>query len=355
MTTALPTYNFWKGKRVLVTGHSGFKGGWLTYWLHRLGAKVSGIGLEPNTEPNLYELARIEALCNSHFCDICNKDNLSALIRNFRPEVVFHLAAQPLVRYSYRQPIETFSTNVMGTAHVLDALRGLETVKAAVIVTTDKVYSNNEWHWPYREDDELGGYDPYSSSKAASEIVIKSYRDSFFNQQGLAVASARAGNVIGGGDWSLDRLIPDAVRAWQEGKPIEIRRSSAIRPWQHVLEPLAGYLILAEKLWANSSLKGAYNFGPLTQDAASVRDIIEMARKAYGNGLVRYDEETKGPHEAGLLTLEISKARNSLGFEPRLSLTNAIQLTMDWYKSQHNGFDPRELCDNDIARYEAIR
>jgi CDP-glucose 4,6-dehydratase len=265
------------------------------------------------------------------------------------------LAAQPLVRQSYKEPIETFSTNVMGTAHLLDALRGLESIKAAVIATTDKVYRNNEWYWPYREDDELGGHDPYSSSKAASEIVIGSYRDSFLARQGVAVASARAGNVIGGGDWSLDRLIPDAIRAWQEEKPIEIRRPNAIRPWQHVLEPLAGYLILAEKLWTNSSLEGAYNFGPLTQDAASVRDVIEMARRAYGNGLVRYVEEKQGPHEAGLLALDITKARQTLGFQPGLTLANSIQRTIIWYQSQFSGLDPLALCDNEITEYEASR
>ena len=346
---------FWRGKRVLVTGHTGFKGGWLTLWLHRLGAQVSGIGLQPNTDPNLFELVRIEALCDSHFCDIRNKDNLLKRIRNFRPEVVFHLAAQPLVRYSYREPIETFSTNVMGTAHLLDALRGLESVKVAVIATTDKVYRNNEWYWPYREGDELGGRDPYSSSKAASEIVIGSYRDSFLARQGVAVASARAGNIIGGGDWSLDRLIPDAIRAWQEGKPIEIRRPNAIRPWQYVLEPLGGYLILAEKLWTNASLEGAYNFGPLSQDSASVRDIIEMARNAYGSCLVRYNEENQGPHEAGLLTLDIAKARQKLGFQPRLTLADSIQRTIDWYLSQFSGLNPHELCDNEIAGYEALR
>lgn len=355
MTIALPNSNFWQGKRVLVTGHTGFKGGWLTIWLKRLGAQVYGIGLQPYTGPNLFELARIDALCDSYFCDIRNKDHLSALIRNFQPEVIFHLAAQPLVRQSYKEPIETFSTNVMGTAHLLDALRGLESIKAAVIATTDKVYRNNEWYWPYREDDELGGHDPYSSSKAASEIVIGSYRDSFLARQGVAVASARAGNVIGGGDWSLDRLIPDAIRAWQEKKPIEIRRPNAIRPWQHVLEPLAGYLILAEKLWTNSSLEGAYNFGPLTKDAASVRDVIEMARRAYGNGLVHYVEEKQGPHEAGLLALDISKAQQTLGFQPGLTLANSIQRTIGWYQSQFSGLDPRELCDNEIAVYEASR
>ena len=355
MKTALPDTNFWQGKRVLVTGHTGFKGGWLTLWLHRLGAQVSSIGLQPNTHPNLFELARIDKLCDSHFCDIRNKEALLTLIRNVRPEVVFHLAAQPLVRHSYREPIETFSTNVMGTAHLLDALRGLECVKAAVIATTDKVYRNNEWHWPYREDDALGGHDPYSASKAASEVVIASYRESFLAQQGVAVASTRAGNVIGGGDWSADRLIPDAVRAWQKGEPIKVRRPNAIRPWQHVLEPLAGYIILAEQLWTNTGLAGAYNFGPSTQEVAPVSDVIELAREAYGSGTVNYGDGTEGPHEAGLLALETTKVRQTLGFKPRLALADAIKLTMDWYQSQHSGFDPRELCDNDIASYEASR
>lgn len=355
MTTTLPDYNFWRGKRVLVTGHTGFKGGWLTLWLHRLGAQVSGISLQPNVAPNLFELAGIEMLCDSHFCDIRNADTLSKHIRNTQPEVVFHLAAQALVRHSYREPLETFSTNVLGTAHVLDSLRGLECVESVVLVTTDKVYRNNEWHWPYREDDTLGGHDPYSASKAASEVIIASYRDSFLAQQGVAVASARAGNVIGGGDWSADRLVPDAVRAWQNGEPIEVRRPKAIRPWQHVLEPLAGYIILAEQLSTNKGLAGAYNFGPLTQETAPVSDVIELASEAYGNGKVCYRDGTEGPHEAGLLTLEITKARHMLGFEPRLVLADAIKLTMNWYQSQHNGFSSRELCDNDIAKYEALR
>lgn len=355
MTIVLPNSNFWQGKRVLVTGHTGFKGGWLTLWLHRLGAKVSGIGLQPNTDPNLFELARIEDLCDSHFCDIRNKDNLLTFIKNFRPEVVFHLAAQPLVRHSYREPIETFSTNIMGTAHLLDALRGLESIKAAVIATTDKVYRNKEWHWPYREDDELGGHDPYSSSKAASEIVIRSYRDSFLARQGVAVASARAGNVIGGGDWSLDRLIPDAIRSWRNDESLYIRKPEAVRPWQHVLEPIQGYILLAEKLWKTADLAGAYNFGPSTQELATVRDVIELARKFYGNSKVDYDNKINGPHEAGLLLLETSKARHLLGVEPRLNLTDSIKLTLDWYQSQTNGLDARKLCENDISLYESLQ
>ena len=265
-------------------------------------------------------MAKIDKLCQSHFCDIRDADALADFIKAARPEVVFHLAAQPLVRASYREPRQTFATNVMGTAHVLDALRGLDSVRAAVMVTTDKVYRNNEWPWPYREDDALGGRDPYSASKAASEIAIASYRDAFLSAQGVAVASARAGNVIGGGDWSEDRLIPDAVRAWQAGQPLEVRRPQAIRPWQHVLEPLAGYLALAHKLWEQPALAGAYNFGPESSEATTVRELVEMARAAYGSGEVRYSEGTEGPHEAGSLALEVAKARMALGVRPKWTL-----------------------------------
>ncbi len=353
MTSAHMDCNFWNGKRVLLTGHTGFKGGWLALWLHRLGAHVIGISLPPITSPNLFDLAKINELCDSYFCDIRNIEALTTLVSSAQPEVVFHLAAQPLVRHSYQKPAETFGTNVLGTAHVLDALRGLRSVKAVVMVTTDKVYRNNEWRWPYREDDILGGKDPYSASKAASEIVIASYRDSFLAEQGVAVASARAGNVIGGGDWSADRLIPDTVRSWQKSETLKIRRPNAIRPWQHVLEPLAGYLTLAEELWKNASLAGAYNFGPPTQEVSTVRDVIELAQTAYGNGTVQYGDGSEGPHEAGWLALEISKAQHILGIEPRLSLTKAIQLTMTWYRSQYSGLDARKLCENDIGTYEA--
>lgn len=354
MTTTRPCRDFWTGKRVLVTGHTGFKGGWLTLWLHHLGAQVSGVSLQPNTAPNLFELAKINLLSDSHFCDIRNKEALSAKIKNLQPEVVFHLAAQPLVRHSYQEPTETFNTNVMGTVHILEALRGVKCVKVAVIITTDKVYRNNEWHWPYREDDTLGGHDPYSASKAASELVINSYRNSFLDQQGVAVAGARAGNVIGGGDWSADRLIPDAVRCWQNGELLQVRRPEAVRPWQHVLEPLSGYLILAEKLWANPDLAGAYNFGPSTQEVVTVRDVIELARKFYGSGRANYENSMIGPHEAGLLVLETSKVRHMLGVEPCLTVSEAIKITMEWYHSQNNGSDVRRLCENDIAVYEAL-
>ena len=355
MKMSLPDYNFWSGKRVLITGHTGFKGGWLTLWLSRLGAQVSGIGLRPNTNPNLFELAKIEELCDSYFCDICNREALGKIIKNLKPEFVFHLAAQPLVRQSYMEPVETFYTNVIGTAHILDALRGLDCIKSIVIITSDKVYQNRERQKPYHENDVLGGHDPYSASKAASEILISSYRDSFLAEQGVSVACARAGNVIGGGDWCKDRLIPDAVRAWQKGVSVEIRRPNSVRPWQHILDPLFGYIILAEKLSTNINMFNAFNFGPENQEAAPVKFVIELARKAYGSGTVLNSKKTKGPHEAGLLTLDISRAQQTLGYSPRLKLFDAIKLTMNWYRSQYSGLNPRELCYNDISFYEALQ
>jgi len=353
MTAVRLDRNFWHGKRVLLTGHTGFKGAWLTLWLNRLGAEVTGISLPPNTSPSLFELAGVQASCHSHFCDIRDAQAIARLSAAVRPEIVFHLAAQPLVRASYQQPLETFSTNVIGSANVLDALRGSETPRVAVMITTDKVYRNNEWPWPYRENDTLGGHDPYSASKAAAEIVIESYRHAFLAKQGLAVASARAGNVIGGGDWSADRLIPDAVRAWQAGTTLEIRRPQAVRPWQHVLDPLAGYLVLAQKLWGDAGLAGAYNFGPPSQNAATVREVIELARTEHAEAKVRYDEEGKGPHEAQWLTLETAKTMHNLGFQPILSLADSVQLTMEWYRAQRNGEDSRQLCTQQIFAYES--
>ena len=352
VTVTNPDPGFWRGKRVLVTGHTGFKGGWLTLWLHRMGASVAGIGLPPNTAPALFELAGIGSLCDSRYCDIRDAGTLAANIAAVEAEIVFHLAAQPLVRASYEYPLATYATNVMGTANVLEALRAETAVRAVVMITTDKVYRNSESNWPLREDDALGGHDPYSASKAACEIVIDSYRKAFLADQGVALASARAGNVIGG-DWAADRLIPDAVRAWQAGDALEIRRPTALRPWQHVLEPLAGYLVLAQRLWENAELAGAYNFGPLTHEAASVRDVVELARVAYGKGEVRYGDGTEGLHEADRLALEIAKARQALCFQPRFALAEAVRLSMAWYRSQSVGADARQLCAMDIAAWEA--
>ena len=349
------TSQFWRGKRVFLTGHTGFKGAWLTLWLARLGAQVTGVSLPPRTEPNLFSLAGIDRLCESHFCDITDREKLSELIQRAKPDILFHLAAQALVRPSYREPVSTFATNVMGTVNVLDALRGLNSIKAAIMITTDKVYHNHEWAWPYRENDALGGHDPYSASKAASELVIASYRDAFLLEQGVAVASARAGNVIGGGDWSEDRLIPDAVRCWQSGQTLMIRRPQSVRPWQHVLEPLAGYLALGEQLCSRPEIAGAYNFGPYPHETSNVKQVIEMARSFYGAGCVHYGDGSEGPHEAGCLALENAKARNVLGYWPRWSLVDAVQRTFAWYRGQHQGERVEVLCEREIVEFEAAQ
>ena len=344
---------FWLNKRVLVTGHTGFKGGWLTLWLEMLGAHVLGVALPPQSVPNLFEKANIAQGIESHYCDIRDFESLKALVHKFKPQVVFHLAAQPLVRASYRDPLGTFSSNIMGTANVLDSLKGLESVQVSVMVTTDKVYKNQEHFYPYREEDPLGGHDPYSASKAASEIVISSYRDAILRDQGVAVASARAGNVIGGGDWSEDRLIPDAIRAWQVKETLEIRRPQAIRPWQHVTEPLAAYLSLAEKLWNRPELAGPYNFGPLTQEAANVKNVIEIARQVFGQSSVKYTDDNTGPHEANWLALETAKARELLNIHPKWHLRESIVRTVTWYKNEYAGADARKLCTDEIEQFES--
>lgn len=344
---------FWQNKRVLVTGHTGFKGAWLTLCLQRLGASVVGVSLPPNTTPSLFALLNGHAFCESHFCDVRDSQKLSAVVSDAAPEIVFHLAAQPLVRASYVDPLGTFGTNVMGTAHLLEAIRQIDTVRAAVFITTDKVYLTNESLWPFRETDALGGHDPYSSSKAASELVIDCYRKSFLAEQGVALASARAGNVVGGGDWSLDRLIPDAIRAWQAEETLEIRRPDAIRPWQHVLDPISGYLTLAQKIWGDHTLAGAYNFGPLTSEAASVREIIEQARAHYSTGKVVYANEIVGPHESSYLTLEVMKSKQKLGVISRWSLEETILRTMRWYSKLYAGGDALQLCLDDLDAYEA--
>ena len=346
--------DFWQGKRVLVTGHTGFKGAWLSFWLQRMGAQVFGLALPPSTKPNLFDLLTLADSMDSCLGDIRDPSVVSRRLAEADPQIVFHLAAQPLVRAGYREPVDTFNTNVMGTAHVLNAMRDSKQLRAAVMVTTDKVYRNNEWAWPYRETDALGGHDPYSASKAASELVIDCYRQSFFNEAGVRIASARAGNVIGGGDWSEDRLIPDAVRAWQQGAALEIRRPDAVRPWQHVLDPLAGYLLLAQQLWSRNGLPGSFNFGPASHEAYSVRTVIDLALQAYGSGQVNYADTITGPHEAGLLTLDVSQTNAVLGFESRFALQQALEKTMHWYRLQHQGADAKALCEDDIRAYAAI-
>lgn len=349
----IPNGDFWRGKRVLVTGHTGFKGSWLAIWLERLGARVVGIALPAATDPNLFGLAGVASLTTSHFCDTRDLASITEVVRDAKPDIVFHLAAQALVLRSYREPVETFSTNVLGTVNVLEALRTLESVRVVVVVTSDKVYRNLEHPFPYRETDALGGCEPYSASKAAAEMVVASYRDSYLKPQGVAVASARAGNVIGGGDWSENRLIPDVVRAWSRNKPAVIRRPDAIRPWQHVLVPLSGYLALAERLWDDASLAGAYNFGPQTHEAASVRHVVQLARASYGKGEISWGDGGDGPHEAGWLTLEVAKAHSLLKVGARWNLRQAVERTVRWYRLQGENRDPRELCSDDIDAYLA--
>jgi len=337
---------------VLVTGHTGFKGAWLTLWLQRMGAVVAGVALSPSTRPSLFGLGGEEHLLESHLLDIRDAEALTNAIRGFAPEIVFHLAAQALVLTGYSDPLGTFASNVQGTANLLDAVRGLDGMRVLVAVTTDKVYENAEQAFPFRETDPLGGHDPYSASKAAAEIVVASYRASFLADRGVAVASARAGNVIGGGDWSAHRLIPDAVRAWSSEQTLEVRRPEAVRPWQHVLEPLAGYLRLAEVLWNDPTLVGAYNFGPLTDAAASVREVLSLAREKFGRGEVSWGDGTQGPHEAAYLSLEVAKSRHMLGVTPRWSLREAVSRTMDWYRQLAEGAAALELCHGDIVAYE---
>lgn len=348
------TQNFWTGKRVLLTGHTGFKGAWLALWLQQLGAKVIGVALPPRNQPNLFALANIDAFCESYFCDLRDAAAIAALVRQSAPEVVFHLAAQSLVRPSYRDPVETFATNTLGTVHLLDALRGLDSVRVAVAVTTDKVYRNKEHCYPYRETDELGGRDPYSASKAAAELVIDCYRDAFLQSQGVALASGRAGNVIGGGDWSEDRLIPDAIRAWRNGQNLDVRRPDAIRPWQHVLEPLAGYMALAESLWNKPELAGAYNFGPHSHSAVTVREVVKLARATFGQGDISWGDGNAGPHEAGWLALENARARHLIGYSPRWHVADSVVRAVNWYINQASGIDARSLCLSDIAAFNAI-
>ena len=350
--TATGLASFWRGKRVVVTGHTGFKGAWLTLWLHNLGAKVLGISLPPLTSPNLFIEANIGGLCDTRFSDIRDVSALGDLIRSAEPDIVFHLAAQALVRKGYRSPLATFETNLMGTVHILEALRESRSVRAAVIVTTDKVYRDAKSAVAHREDDPLGGLDPYSASKAASELAIECYRESYLSGQGIAVASARAGNVIGGGDWSEDRLIPDAVRAWQVGETLVVRRPNAVRPWQHVLEPLFGYLILARHLWHRPTFAGAYNFGPDVCEAVTVRDLIELARTVYGGGKVDYQDGSEGPHESPWLALNAAKAAEMLGVTPKLTLAETVKRTMAWYREHGSGTHARGLCEAEISEFE---
>lgn len=348
---------FYKGKKVLVTGHTGFKGSWLSIWLHSLGAEVVGLGLDPYSERDNYVLSGIGRKIKADLrVDIRDEAALRAVFEQYRPDIVFHLAAQPLVRLSYEIPVETYQTNVMGTIHVMEAIRHCPSVKVGVMITTDKCYENKEQVWGYREDEPLGGYDPYSSSKGAAEIAISSWRRSFFNpskfaRHGKGIASVRAGNVIGGGDWAKDRIIPDCIRALEAGQAIGIRSPKAIRPWQHVLEPLSGYMLLAKKMWEEPArYDEAWNFGPDAGSIVPVWDVAGMVIDAYGSGERKDLSDPDALHEANLLMLDISKARFRLGWNPRLDIRQSIDLTVDWYKRYRQG-DVYELCLDEISLY----
>lgn len=346
---------FWAGKKVLVTGHTGFKGSWLSLWLQSLGADVSGLALKPPTTPNMFELTNIGEGMRSYVADIRDFNAVEKVVSEARPEIVIHMAAQPLVRYSYQNPIETYATNVMGTVHLLEALRKEGCTKAVVSVTSDKCYENKEWVWGYREDEPMGGFDPYSNSKGCAELVTSAYRRSFFQVKGIGLASARAGNVIGGGDWAQDRLIPDILKSFQDRKPVVIRSPDATRPWQHVLEPLSGYLTLAEALWNDrSKFAEAWNFGPKEEDAKPVSWIVDHMVDLWGEGASWILEHEQQPHEAHFLKLDTSKSRGALSWAPRWDIHKALDKTISWHKAWLSCENLKRFSLEQINEYSAL-
>lgn len=348
------TPDFWARKRVFLTGHTGFKGSWLALWLQSLGADVTGYALAPATTPSLFDLAQVGMGMSSIIADIRDTDSLGAAVRTARPQIVLHLAAQALVSDGYRDPLGTFSTNVQGTANLLDTLREESGVEAVVVVTSDKCYDNREWPWPYRESDPLGGHDPYSASKACAELVTASYRKSFLAGQGIAVATARAGNVFGGGDWSPNRLIPDLLAAFAGRTPAIVRRPGAVRPWQHVLEPLQGYLMLAERIAREPDLAGAWNFGPCESDCLTVGDIATRLAATWGEGTSWHTESSTFPHEASTLRLDSSKAREYLGWRPGLSIDAALASTVSWHRAWLAAADMRAVTLDQIRNFHDL-
>lgn len=349
--------NFYSGKRVLITGHTGFKGSWLSIWLHELGAEVVGLGLEPYSEKDNFVLSGIGNKIKADLrADIRDAKFIENIFNEYKPEIVFHLAAQPLVRLSYDEPVQTWDTNVMGTIHVMEAFRKCETARVAVMITTDKCYENREQHHAYTEDEPMGGYDPYSSSKGADEIAISSWRRSFMNpshyeKHGKSIASVRAGNVIGGGDWAKDRIIPDCIRAIEKGEPIAVRNRHAVRPWQHVLEPLRGYMMLAQKMWDEpTQYCEGWNFGPQMDAVVPVWDVASMLVSSYGKGSLLDQTDPNAVHEANLLMLDITKAGVRLGWTPKMNTEECISLTADWYK-RYATENVYELCIEEIIKY----
>ncbi len=346
---------FWAGKHVFLTGHTGFKGSWLSLWLQSMGVRVYGFALEPDTDPALFDIGNVGAGMTSQTGDIRDLPILANAMAAFDPEIVIHMAAQPLVRESYKDPVGTYATNVMGTVHVLEAARSCPNLRAIVSVTTDKCYENKEWSWGYRESEPMGGHDPYSNSKGCAELVSAAYRSSFFSEAGsAAVATARAGNVIGGGDWAADRLIPDILRAFDASAPVPIRNPLATRPWQHVLEPLSGYLTLAQKLWqGGQDFAQGWNFGPRDDDAQPVQQIVERMVTLWGDGAAWERDAGYHPHEANYLKLDISLARERLSWSPRWSLADTLTRIVAWQKAWHAGQDMHAYCLSEIADYTA--
>ncbi|MCZ2497697.1 CDP-glucose 4,6-dehydratase [Xylophilus sp. Kf1] len=344
--------DFWRGKRVFLTGHTGFKGSWLALWLQSMGSVVHGFSLTPPSTPALFDEARVAAGMESTIGDIRDLAAVRTCMHAFRPDIVIHMAAQPLVRLSYTEPVETYATNVMGTVHVMEAARSAGSVKAIVSVTTDKCYENKEWVWGYREDEPMGGYDPYSNSKGCAELVTSAYRRSFMQKEGIALGSGRAGNVIGGGDWALDRLVPDILRAFEADQPVVIRNPHSTRPWQHVLEPLSGYLVLAQRLYTDGqTFAEGWNFGPRDEDARPVQWIVERMVEQWG-GQARWQlDGADHPHEAGYLKLDISKARHRLGWQPRWALAEALEHILHWHKAWLAKQDMQQICLEQIAQY----
>jgi CDP-glucose 4,6-dehydratase len=351
---------FWQGKRVLLTGHTGFKGSWLSLWLQSLGVDLVGYALESPTQPSLFELAAVAEGMTSVLGDVQDLTHLQQVVSDFKPEIVMHLAAQPLVRKSYQLPVETFATNVMGTVHLLEAVRQIGGVKAVVCVTSDKCYENQNWVWSYRENDSLGGYDPYSSSKACAELVTSAYRNSFFSQgdsptQKTAVATARVGNVIGGGDWSEDRLVPDTLRCLMQGKPLQIRNPHATRPWQHVLEPLSGYLILTERLYEEGqAFSEAWNFGYYEVSPKPVVWIVEQLISLWGSDISWELDKNSHPHEESYLKVDSSKAYARLGWKPKLGLQTTLSWIVDWTKAFQSGENMRQFTQEQIQKFMTL-